>query len=126
MGRRYLALCSDCDHKFSLNKGGGWTWYQKICNQCGLELRVPRNGPEIFEENKTLTREELSIHLQSPQNWSRRGGKFDEKELKILAEMISECKCGGEFIPEWDQKIVYRCPICKSKNLALDDEILFD
>jgi hypothetical protein len=46
-------------------------WYQKICNQCDAEVRVPRNGPVDFVDGVTLTYLELQPefvmqHQQEP------------------------------------------------------------
>lgn len=126
MGSKYKACCCDCGHEFTLYKGGGMAWYQKICNQCDAEVRVPRNGPVDFIDGVTLTYVELLKHLSNPAGWSRRGGRFDAVESKMLSDMTSACGCGGELIPEWDKRVKYRCPSCKSDRLDLKMEVLYD
>lgn len=34
---------------FTLRKGGGMKWYQKVCDTCGNCVSVPRNAPENFD-----------------------------------------------------------------------------
>jgi Zn finger protein HypA/HybF involved in hydrogenase expression len=126
MGSKYQTTCNLCHHQFELKKGGGWNWYQKICNTCGKELRVPRKAPEDAELGTTMTHEDLVKHLIDSSKWSRRGGNFEQAELDMLIEMTAACDCGGEMISEMNPEIVYRCPSCKSPNLKLGEYILFD
>lgn len=126
MGSKYKACCNGCGHEFTLCKGGGMSWYQKICNLCDAEVRVPRHGPVDFVDGVTLTYVELLKHLSNPLGWSRKGGRFDEVESKMLSEMTSTCGCGGELIPDWDKRIQYRCPKCKCQDLDLQMEVLYD
>jgi Zn finger protein HypA/HybF involved in hydrogenase expression len=126
MGSKYKAICNSCQHQFNLVKGGGWTWYQKICNACGQELRVPRKGPEDFESGLTMTHQDLAKHLADSSKWSRRGGSFDNAELNMLSEMTSTCDCGGSMISEMSPDISYRCPRCKGININLGEYVLFD
>lgn len=127
MGTRYDAMCKSCNHEFELVKGGGFNWYQKICNTCGQDMRVPRKGPEVFQDGITLTYLELAKHLaDGPSMWSRRGGRLDDVERKILDEMTSVCSCGGAMISETSKDATYRCPKCKSPDLDLGNYVLFD
>lgn len=127
MGTRYETICNNCHHEFQLVKGGGWNWYQKVCNTCGKDVKIPRKGPEDFEDGKTMSYMDLLSHLAAgPSKWSRKGGAFDADERKILDEMTSFCSCGGAMINEISKNIVYRCPKCKSHDLSLGDYILFD
>jgi Zn finger protein HypA/HybF involved in hydrogenase expression len=126
MGSKYKTTCNSCHYQFELKKGGGWNWYQKICNTCGKELRVPRKAPEDAELGTTMTHEDLVKHLIDSSKWSRRGVNFEQAELDMLIEMTAACDCGGEMISEMNPEIVYRCPSCKSPNLKLGEYILFD
>ena len=126
MGSRYKTTCRSCSHSFDLEKGGGWAWYQKVCDTCGSCMRVPREGPVDFIEGKQMTYLEMVKHLSDSSKWSHKGGKFDADESKMLDEMTSVCSCGGKLVPEWDSTVQYRCPECKSRDLDLSDEILFD
>jgi Zn finger protein HypA/HybF involved in hydrogenase expression len=127
MGSRYEATCQNCHHAFILTKGGGWLWYQKVCNTCGKDMKVPRQGPEGCEDGVTMTYLQLVKHLaDGPSKWSRRGGTFDEIERKMLNEMTSVCTCGGAMISESSKDVIYRCPECKSDDLDLGDYTLFD
>lgn len=127
MGARYKAACNNCHHKFELVKGGGWLWYQKVCNTCGKDMKIPRQGPLDFREGVTLTYLQLVKHLaDEPSKWSRKGGKFDEGERKMLNEMTSVCACGGAMISEMSKDVVYRCPKCKSPDLDLNEDVIFD
>jgi hypothetical protein len=108
-------------------KGGGFNWYQKICDACGTHIRIPRQGPIEFQDGVTLTYLELVKHLaDEPCNWSRKGGKFEEVERKMLDEMTSECSCGGQMVSETSKNVVYKCPNCKSPDLELGEYMLFD
>ena len=125
MGSRYKATCKACHHQFELIKGGGWTWYQKVCNTCGSCMKVPRNGPSWFNGDE-MSEEDMVKHLTTPDGWSRNGGKFDDAENQMLEKITTLCECGGEMIPEWDSRANYRCPECKVYDLELKEEILFD
>lgn len=108
-------------------KGGGWHWHQKVCNSCGQDMKVPRQGPVDFQDGITLTYLELVKHLaDGPSKWSRKGGTLDVDERRMLDEMTSLCACGGAMISEMSQYVVYRCPECKSPDLELGNHILFD
>jgi len=64
MGSRYKTICKNCHHQFSLSKGGGWTWYEKVCDTCGSCMAVPRQGPEEFVDGQQLTYLEIVNTLQ--------------------------------------------------------------
>lgn len=89
-------------------------------------MAVPRQGPEEFVDGQQMTYLEIVKHLADSTKWSRKGGKFDADETKMLAEITAVCTCGGRLVPEWDKSVKYRCPKCKSPDLQLGDEILFD
>lgn len=125
MGSRYEAACRNCQHQFELTKGGGWAWYQKVCNICGDCIKVPRNAPPDFSGTE-MTAEDMAKHLANPGGWSRNGGRFDDTEKAMLEKMTSMCACGGQMIPEWDEKVKHRCPKCQNCDLELDKEVLFD
>lgn len=126
MGFRYKTTCKACNHSFELVKGGGWTWYQKVCDSCGLCMKVPRQGPQDFIDGQQMSYLDMVKHLENHDEWSRRGGQFDDEEKAILSEMTKICQCGGNLVPEWDSTLKYRCPECKSSDLSLSSEILFD
>lgn len=126
MGSRYRAICKGCNHQFSLTKGGGWVWYQKVCDTCGSCMAIPRQGPIDFVDGQQMTYLDMIKHLADSSNWSRKGGKFDAVESKMLDEITAVCTCGGKLVQEWDKAVKYRCPECKSPDLELGDEILFD
>jgi len=125
VGSKYRATCKACHHNFELIKGGGWSWYQKVCNACGICTKIPRNGPSWFVGNQ-MSAEDMARHLATPEEWSRSGGRFDRAEKEMLNAMTAICICGGEMIPEWDSSSKHRCPECRSGDLELNDEILFD
>jgi len=125
MGSRYKAICKGCRHQFELTKGGGWAWYQKICNVCGSCMKVPRNGPSWFNGD-VMSIEDMIKHLATPEGWSRNGGRFDPIEKEMLDGMTAVCSCGGQMVSEWDPSIKHRCPDCRSSDLELNGEILFD
>lgn len=126
MGSRYKTICNNCQHSFELVKGGGWIWYQKVCDTCGSCMKVPRQGPVDFVDGQQMTYLDMVKHLADSSKWSRKGGKFDSDETKLLNEITTVCTCGGTLIPEWDEAVKYRCPECKSPDLELGEEILFD
>jgi DNA-directed RNA polymerase subunit RPC12/RpoP len=108
-------------------KGGGWLWYQKVCNTCGKDMKIPRQAPEDCRDGVTMGYLDLVKHLaDGPSKWSRKGGTFDADERKMLADMTSVCACGGAMISEISKDVVYRCPECKSPDLDLGEHILFD
>ena len=127
MGTRYETTCRNCHHEFKLVKGGGFNWYQKVCDTCGKDMKVPRQGPLEFQDGVTLSYLELVKHLaDGPSKWSRKGGAFDEVEHKMLADMTPVCSCGGAMISEMSKAVVYRCPECRSPDLDLGEHTLFD
>ena len=113
MGSRYKAICKGCQHQFELTKGGGWTWYSKVCNTCGSCIKVPRNGPNWFVGSE-MSVEDMVKHLATPEGWSRNGGRFDAAEKEMLNAITGECNCGGQRIPEWDASFKHRCPKCNN------------
>jgi predicted Zn-ribbon and HTH transcriptional regulator len=124
VGTKYQTTCNDCKHEFLLTEGGGWSWYQKICDACGRCLNVPRKAPKDFDG--TMTREQIVHHLANSAKWSHRGGTFEPSETAIIEELTAHCQCGGSWIPEW-KKPVRRCPACKSTSITpVDLGIAFD
>jgi hypothetical protein len=121
MGKQYQAKCLTCSHEFTLLKGGGMKWYQKVCDTCGNCIGVPRNAPEIA--NNTMDRAQLIQHLADSPGWSRKGGKFEPSERAIIEELTSQCGCGGQMIPEWKEGALYRCPECRGYRLELLTDI---
>jgi hypothetical protein len=89
-------------------------------------MSVPRQGPIDFVDGQQMTYLEMVKHLADSSSWSRKGGKFDPNESKLLNEITAACTCGGRLVPEWDKDVKYRCPECKSPDLELGDELLFD
>ena len=90
-------------------------------------MKVPRQGPEDCQDGVTMTYLELVKHLAcGPSKWSRKGGAFDDVERKMLREMTSVCACGGQMIDEMSKDVMYRCPKCKSPDLDLEEDVLFD
>ena len=126
MGNQYQAKCLDCANEFTLRKGGGMKWYQKVCDTCGNCMSVPRNGPENFDG--TMDRARLIQHLADSSGWSRNGWKFEPSERAIIEELTSQCGCGGHMIPEWNDGALYRCPECRGYRLELltSNPILYD
>lgn|GEM_PF-2148203 len=115
MGTKYQTICNDCEHQFLLTVGGGWSWYQKVCDACGYCLKVPRQAPEDFDV--TMNREQIMHLLGTPALWSRRGSKFEPLETEIIEKLTARCKCGGKMIAEW-KKPTHRCPACNSTSLT--------
>ncbi len=89
-------------------------------------MAIPRQGPVDFVDGQQMTYLDMIKHLANSSNWSRKGGKFDAVESKMLDEITAVCTCGGKLVQEWDKAVKYRCPECKSPDLELGDEILFD
>lgn len=121
MGKQYEVKCLDCADEFTLRKGGGMKWYQKVCDTCGNCIRVPRNGPKNFE--CIMDRAQLIQYLADSSGWSRNGGKFALSERAIIEELTSQCGCGGHMVPEWNEEALYRCPECRSYRLELLTDI---
>jgi len=125
MGSTYNAHCNACQHDYVLHKGGGWTAYSKICRECGHEISVPRLGPANI--HRLMTEDEIKHHLATKSAWTRKGGRFEDAENKLIDRLTGTCDCGGEMIPAWDSRIVYRCPVCKSSNLKFQiGDITYD
>jgi len=125
MGTKYQAKCLACLHEFTLTKGGGMSWYQKVCSDCGCTQSVPRNAPLNFDG--MMDRAQLIQHLANSKAWSKNGGRFEPSELAIIDELTSSCQCGGKMLPEWDNDVIYRCPDCKGYMLQLDSYgVIFD
>jgi Zn finger protein HypA/HybF involved in hydrogenase expression len=89
-------------------------------------MGVPRQGPVDFVDGLQMNYLEMVTHLADNSKWSRKGGKFDADETRLLEEITAVCQCGGKLLPEWDRAVKYRCPECKSSDLEFGDEILFD
>lgn len=121
MGKKYQAKCLNCSNEFTVMKGGGMSWYQKVCDTCGNCISVPRKAPVNFEG--TMDRAQLIHHIANGSAWSRNGGRFEPSELAIIEELTSQCECGGRMVPEWEDGAYYRCPECKGYKLKLIDTI---
>lgn len=121
MGKQYEVKCLDCANEFTLRKGGGMKWYQKVCDTCGNCMSVPRSGPENFDG--TMDRAQLIQHLADSSGWSRNGGKLEPSERAIIEELTSQCGCGGHMIPEWNEGALYCCPECRGYRLELLTDI---
>ena len=125
MGTKHQAKCLTCSHEFTLHKGGGMSWYQKICCDCGSALSVPRKAPVDFDG--TMRKEQLIKYLADRKSWSKNRSRFEPSELAIVDELTDSCECGGKMPPEWDKDVIYRCPECKCYILQLDGYgILYD
>jgi Zn finger protein HypA/HybF involved in hydrogenase expression len=121
MGKQYQAKCLSCSHEFTLKKGGGMKWYQKICDTCGTCIAVPRKAPETA--NSAMNKAQLIRHLADRSGWSRNGGQFEPAELALIEELSSQCGCGGQMIPEWHEGVLYRCPECRAHKLEMLTDI---
>lgn len=125
MGTKHQAKCLTRSHEFTLSKGGGVSWYQKVCADCGCIQSVPRKAPVDFEG--TMSRDQLIHHLANRKAWSKNGGLFEPSELAIIDELTDSCDCGGKMLLEWDKDVSYRCPECKGYLFDLDGYgILYD
>lgn len=90
-------------------------------------MKIPRQAPIDCQDGVTLTYLELVKHLaDGPSKWSRKGGTFNNVERKMLNEMTSACSCGGAMIGEMSKDVIYRCPECKSPDLNLEEDAIFD
>lgn len=120
MGTIYKASCENCSYDFKLSKGGGFSSYQIVCDTCGVASYAPRRAPE--NSNKSLHKDELIIFLSDRSQWRKYGRVFKRAELKLISNILFKCQCGGQMIPEWDSRVRYRCPKCRSTNISLTSE----
>ena len=100
-----------------MSKGGGFTHYLLVCDQCGDIKSAPRRAPKGV--NHTMTEAELSAYLVDKLKWTKDGGKFEPSEEEIINRLLRSCACGGTMIPEWEKGAVRRCPNCRSADVAI-------
>lgn len=125
MGVGYFAQCLRCNNSFNFIKGGGFAYYQMICDCCGFINSAPRYKP--YTNVKSMTEFEIKSYLINKKLWVKDGLRFSSKELKILNKLLGKCSCGGVMLPEWDKDVKYRCPTCRSYEFKiLGGDITFD
>lgn len=119
MGSLYNAFCKDCADHFTFHTGGGFTYYQLICKDCGSVKSVPRykskTNTGVMDENG------VGAYLATPLLWSKDGIKFEPEEQLIIERLTCECSCGGQMLFEKDPSAQRRCQKCKGTNLAIED-----
>ena len=138
MGQMYDVTCGACGHCFEQAVGGGWSWYNKICKDCGTLRPVPRNAMWIEDQNEQgvalATPEAMQAYLNDRSLW-RRGPGFSDQEKEILSALTARCTCGGEMVmepadvmpQESNAKRLHRCPECRSNELNfIPSGLLFD
>ena len=129
MGHSYTTKCKKCDHKFTVNSGGGFMFHQLRCDKCGAEkdmsfddigepnLRYKKGLPGPY----SIATNESDKHIR--ENYP--GEPLTEKDYhKIVEEMAGACKCGGSF--KFDAKP--RCPECGSDSYedTGEDLVMYD
>jgi len=117
MSIEYFAKCNNCFFKFILHKGGGYTAYQNVCAECGSSFSLPRKGPIGHE--LPFTEGEIVDYLKDKSKWTKDGRVFTQTEVNIIRNITGVCSCGGEMVPDYDERVTYRCPKCKSLDLSL-------
>jgi len=130
MGCRYAVKCVQCEHKFSINEGGGFFFHLLRCDSCGEELPVEFN--EIGEAHLKYLKELPGPYCVASSEFDRSvrenypGEPLSEEEYHVIVEQIAgACSCGGSF--KFDAPP--RCPKCKSTELEYDPKgpsLLFD
>ena len=71
MGISYRTKCEQCEHRFKVNEGGGFTFFRLHCDKCG--------------RGKYIDHEQVETPL--PPDWE-----------KISEELADQCRCGGQFL----------------------------
>lgn len=115
MGQRYTAKCNDCNHRFDVNEGGGFSFEMLHCEACGKPKSM------AFDQFK----ETRSSYLRSFANTGNMkvvdknmrddsdGKPIPEPEYQKAVELLAgSCSCGGRFTFAAQS----RCPMCKSTN----------
>jgi hypothetical protein len=99
-----------------MSKGGGFTHYLLVCDQCGDIKSAPHRAPR--EINHTMTESESSAYLADKSRWTKDGPKFEPVEEEIIQQLLGSCVCGGSMIPEWNEGAIRRCPNSRGTEIS--------
>ena len=118
MGHRVNAKCLDCGHSFTVDNGGGFTFYPLRWDKCGrtksirfdrlgdLHLRYLKGllGPNCVatSEHDKCVREQADVEPIS-----------EEDYLRGVEKTAGNCKCGGKYVFNAPP----RCPKCRSTSI---------
>lgn len=93
MGKRYTAICNDCNEKFIVRRGGGLFFHLLHCDTCGKEKTISIGDLRV--EDRTMT------------------------EVERVEYLAGQCSCGD---PPGGYKVGAppRCPKCRSTEHKMD------
>ena len=125
MGQIVRASCLECDERFEMTSGGGFTFHLLRCDTCGrttaisfaalgdLHLRYLKglSGPYCLAtaEHDERVRTNSDIVPISTEEYHRR-----------VEERVGQCRCGGRY----RFSAPARCPKCRATHLREEVVVL--
>ena len=126
MGSSFDCWCNDCDHKFQVVQGGGFSFVHLCCDGCGNTKSLPRyaprtcpkpvvspikklsqaignltaGGPGSSNQVPDLTEDQLRAYFErhDQQPWVRQGDSWRDGEWQTLISFLGSCSCGGHWV----------------------------
>lgn len=125
MGASYKAFCRGCGHTWSQTDGGGFTFTQVVCGNCGNSQYRPRCAPANCPPMSRSALQRFVRDSEPP--WEESGRAFTHDELVLMEAMFACCSCGGNLYPEGHKRARTRCPECLSTDITRGPmDALFD
>ena len=56
MGQLFHCQCSNCNHRFDIRQGGGFSFYERYCDGCGKSITLPRHAPRPNRASRIIPR----------------------------------------------------------------------
>jgi hypothetical protein len=120
MGAQSPAKCLDCQKKFTVSRGGGFSFHLVRCGECGktkgiqfdelgeLHLRYLKGLPGPYSiataEHDASVRQDATVE------------PIDEDQYhEGIDAMAGECRCGGRYSLDAPP----RCPKCRSPRIEV-------
>ena len=117
MGTSSKTTCIDCGHTFMDSSGGGRSFDQFRCENCGESIFVSHKElGEVYDTYGEIIFQKFLKELEG--DYKEDDNKDYEKDYESGAqEIIGKCTCGGRYLLNAPS----RCPNCHSTHLETDD-----
>jgi hypothetical protein len=123
MGTLYSAICNDCEARFQVDEGGGFTFHLLKCDKCGASKSL--NFDSLGEIHKRYLKGlsvPYSMATSEADNYIRENYPCEpiaaQDYHKEVEKIAGNCNCGGQY----KFNAPARCPNCKSVNIVQDPD----